>query len=414
MTISIEARGLSKRYRIGGVERYVALRDIITNKLSAPARRLRGEPAPEKKEKETFWALEDISFDIDEGEIVGIIGRNGAGKTTLLKVLTRITRPTKGYANIHGRVGSLLEVGTGFHPELTGRENVYFNGGILGMTKREIDSKFDEIVEFAETGRFIDTVVKRYSSGMQVRLAFAVAAHLDPEILLVDEVLTVGDLKFQRKCIEKMAQVAESGRTILFVSHQMNQIRRLCQRVIWIDQGRMHRDGTTARVVSEYESAANALDAEGAGARQAGGPTQFIGWWLKEGERERSHELESSREPFTVTFLLNVDKPLASAHVGVTLRDSVDTLVWGNGEDGVALPSGVHELSFSLPSMPLKPGHYRWQISIWESSKMLDLWDATTELLVATDPVTHWIDHFAGVMSIPASFATRPADKADA
>lgn len=409
MTTSIEAHGLSKRYRIGGRERYVALRDVITNKLKAPARRLRGEARPEKREKETFWALEDISFDIDEGEIVGIIGRNGAGKTTLLKVLTRITRPTKGYADIHGRVGSLLEVGTGFHPELTGRENVYFNGGILGMTKREIDSKFEEIVEFAETGRFIDTVVKRYSSGMQVRLAFAVAAHLDPEILLVDEVLTVGDLKFQRKCIEKMAQVAESGRTILFVSHQMNQIRRLCQRVIWIDQGRLHRDGSTAQVVSEYESAANALDTDGGMARQAGGPTQFIGWWLAEGDRERSHDLRSLWEPFTVTFLLNVAKPLQSGHIGIGLYDSTGTLVWGTGEDGIALPTGVHALSFSLKSMPLKPGHYRWKVSIWEYSKMLDLWDSTTELLVATDPVTHWIDHFAGVMNIPARFETQPA-----
>ena len=411
MNTSIEAHGLSKRYRIGGRERYVALRDVITQKMSAPARKLRGEAAPPKREKQAFWALDDISFNINEGDIVGIIGRNGAGKTTLLKVLTRITRPTKGYADIHGRVGSLLEVGTGFHPELTGRENVFFNGGILGMRKREISSKFDEIVEFAETGRFIDTVVKRYSSGMQVRLAFSVAAHLDPEILLVDEVLTVGDLKFQRKCIEKMAQVAESGRTILFVSHQMNQIRRLCERVIWIDQGRLHRDGGTARVVSEYESAANALETDGGG-REAGGPTQFIGWWLVEGERKRSHELQALWDPITLTFLLNVDKPLVSAHIGIGLYDSAETLVWGIGEDGIGLPSGVHELSLSVDSMPLKPGHYRWKVSIWEYSKMLDLWDAPTELLVATDPATHWIDQWAGVLNIPAKFETRaaPAD----
>jgi len=208
-----------------------------------------------------------------------------------------------------------------------------------------------------------------------------------------------------------MAAVAESGRTILFVSHQMNQIRRLCQRVIWIDQGRVHRDGGTARVVSEYESAANALEAEG-GAREAGGPTQFIGWWLTEGDRERSHELQALWDPIVLTFLLNVDNPLVSAHIGIGLYDSAGTLVWGIGEDGIELPSGVHELTFSIATMPLKPGHYRWKVSIWEYSKMLDLWDAPTELLVATDPVTHWIDQWAGVMNIPAKFETRaaPAD----
>ncbi len=179
---------------------------------------------------------------------------------------------------------------------------------------------------------------------------------------------------------------------------------------MWIDQGRVHRDGQTARVVSEYESSANALDATGEGARQEGGPTQFIGWWLREGDLERSHEVRSLWERVTVTFLLNVKKPLVSAHMGIGLYDSAGTLVWGFGEDGIELGSGVHELDFSLPSMPLKPGHYRVQVSIWEYSKMLDLWDGVPELLVATDPVTHWIDHFAGVMNIPAEFETRPAD----
>lgn len=410
MERAIEARGLSKRYKVGGRERYVALRDVLTEKLTAPARILRGETRPERQQKDMFWALHDISFDVDEGEIVGIIGRNGAGKTTLLKVLTRITRPTEGYADVRGRVGSLLEVGTGFHPELTGRENVYFNGGILGMTKREISRKFDEIVEFAETGKFIDTVVKRYSSGMQVRLAFAVAAHLDPEILLVDEVLTVGDLKFQRKCIEKMSAVAKEGRTILFVSHQMNQIRRLCDRVIWIDAGSVHRDGTAARVVSEYESASNALSGEGSTERAARQSTHFTGWWLREKDGERSHEITTWGE-VTVTFVLNVHKALVSGHQGVSLYDSAGTMVWGTGEDGLELPVGKHELSFTLPHLPLKPGHYRWQVSIWDYSKMIDLWDAPVEMLVATEPVTHWIDQWAGVLNIPFEFETRPHEE---
>jgi len=405
---SIEARGLSKRYRIGGRERYVALRDVVGDRLAAPFRRLKGKTAPPKRDDRTFWALDDVSFDVDQGEIVGIIGRNGAGKTTLLKVLTRITRPTKGYADIHGRVGSLLEVGTGFHPELTGRENVYFNGGILGMTKREIDGKFDEIVEFAETGRFIDTVVKRYSSGMQVRLAFAVAAHLEPEILLVDEVLTVGDLKFQRKCIDKMSTVAKEGRTILFVSHQMNQIRRLCDRVIWVDAGSILRDGPAARVVSEYESASNALTGEGSNGRAANGSTHFTSWWLREEGGERSNEI-TTWGSVTITFVLNVHSPLVSGHQGVSLFDSSGTLVWGTNEDGLELQPGKHELSFTLPYLPLKPGHYRWKVSIWENTKMLDVWDAPIELLVGTDPVTHWIDQWAGILNIPFEFRTEPS-----
>jgi lipopolysaccharide transport system ATP-binding protein len=410
---SIEAHELSKKYRLGGRERYIALRDVLARAVTAPARILRSATAREKKERPTFWALKDVSFDIPEGQIVGVIGRNGAGKTTLLKILTRITRPTSGYADIRGRVGSLLEVGTGFHPELTGRENVYFNGGILGMTRREIDSKFDEIIEFAETGRFVDTVVKRYSSGMQVRLAFAVAAHLDPEILLVDEVLSVGDLKFQRKCIEKMADVAQSGRTILFVSHQMNQIRRLCERVIWLDGGIIVRDGRASEVVSEYESAANVLDSAQDGPRVVADRTQFMGWWLTEGERERGHELNSSWEPLRVTFLLNLAKALESGHFGIGLYDSSGALVWGTGEEDLQLARGQHELSFNLPLLPLKPAHYRWKVSIWEYGKMLDLWDAIPELLVATDPVTHWIDQFAGVLNVPGGFESTQVDNVD-
>ena len=210
------------------------------------------QPATSNENPNTFWALKDISFEVEQGEVLGIIGRNGAGKTTLLKILTRITEPTSGTAAMNGRVASLLEVGTGFHPELTGRENIFLNGSILGMKKDEITSKFEEIVEFAELHQFIDTPVKRYSSGMYVRLAFAVAAHLDPEILLIDEVLAVGDVEFQKKCLGKMKDVAGQGRTILFVSHNMTAIQNLCKRVLLIDKGRITEDGTADRVISQY------------------------------------------------------------------------------------------------------------------------------------------------------------------
>src|SRR5713101_2878024 len=255
--VAICVEGLSKRYRIGQRERYLALRDVLTRSVTFPFRWLLGRRAASNGDSPAhIWALKDVSFEIRQGEVVGIIGRNGAGKSTLLKILARVTKPTGGFAEVRGRMGTLLEVGTGFHPELTGRENVFLSGAILGMSKAEIHRKFDEIVAFADVEKFIDTPLKHYSTGMQMRLAFAVAAHLEPEILLVDEVLAVGDSAFQKKCLGKMGDVARGGRTIVFVSHQMNQIRRLCARVMWIDAGRLRLDGSTAEVVRAYESAA--------------------------------------------------------------------------------------------------------------------------------------------------------------
>jgi len=259
--IAIRVENLSKRYRIGQLhQRHDTLRDALVDSVTRIARigrKKNSNNSLNSCQKESIWALKDVSFEVERGEVVGIIGRNGAGKSTLLKILSRITEPTSGQAIIHGRVGSLLEVGTGFHPELTGRENIYLNGAILGMRKREIDKKFDEIVAFDEIEKFIDTPVKRYSSGMYVRLAFAVAAHLEPEILLVDEVLAVGDAAFQKKCLGKMGDVAKEGRTVLFVSHSMPTIENLCSDVIWIDSGRILGRGPTRSMVSQYVDAVN-------------------------------------------------------------------------------------------------------------------------------------------------------------
>src|ERR1044071_5688510 len=244
----IRAEGLANKYVIeSGRESYQTLRETLTNAVKAPFRRGGARPGVEE-----VWALEDVGFEIRPGEVVGLIGRNGAGKSTLLKVLSRITEPTRGRVQLYGRVGSLLEVGPGFHPELWGRDNVYLNGAILGMRKAEIEQKFDEIVAFAEVERFIDTPVKRYSSGMYLRLAFAVAAHLEPEILLVDEVLAVGDAAFQRKCLGKMEDVGQQGRTVLFVSHNMPAVTRLCPRTVLLDRGRVLADGPSYEVVSAY------------------------------------------------------------------------------------------------------------------------------------------------------------------
>ncbi|MFN2628141.1 MAG: ABC transporter ATP-binding protein [Gaiellaceae bacterium] len=246
---AVSAERIAKRYRIGEREPYRALRDTLA---TLPRRVARGLHAGEPRANEYLWALEEVSFEIGSGEAVGIIGRNGAGKSTLLKILSRITRPTRGRAAIRGRVSSLLEVGTGFHPELTGRENVYLNAAILGMRRSEVARRFDEIVAFAEVERFLDTPVKRYSSGMEVRLAFAVAAHLEPEVLIVDEVLAVGDASFQRKCLDKMEDVGHEGRTVLFVSHNMPAVTRLCRRTILLDRGRVLADGRSHEVVTSY------------------------------------------------------------------------------------------------------------------------------------------------------------------
>jgi lipopolysaccharide transport system ATP-binding protein len=272
--IAIRVENLSKLYRIGKSESYRTLRDTLTDVVYAPFRRIRstfhrpalsgarGSSFRRANGDSTIWALKDVSFEVGQGEVVGIIGRNGAGKSTLLKILSRITEPTDGYAEIRGRVGSLLEVGTGFHPELTGRENIYLNGAILGMRKAEIEHKFDEIVAFAEIEKFIDTPVKHYSSGMYVRLAFAVAAHLEPEILIVDEVLAVGDARFQKKCFGKMQDVSHKGRTVLFVSHNMAAIVELCQRVALLHEGRVVEDGPVQQVVNQY-MASSLKDSEG-------------------------------------------------------------------------------------------------------------------------------------------------------
>ena len=257
--VVIQTNNLGKQYHIGGQQNeFKTLRDTLADALVAPFRRakrlMRGQPSGAAEMDESIWALRNVSVEIKRGEVVGIIGPNGAGKTTILKILSRITEPTEGYAEIHGRVGSLLEVGTGFHPELTGRENIYLNGAILGMKKVEIDRKFDEIVAFAEIGKFINTPVKYYSSGMYVRLAFAVAAHLEPEILLVDEVLSVGDAAFQKKCLGKMEEVATEGRTVLFVSHNMSAIASFCNRVVLLVDGVVQKHGEAASVIQAYLS----------------------------------------------------------------------------------------------------------------------------------------------------------------
>jgi ABC-type polysaccharide/polyol phosphate transport system ATPase subunit len=394
----IRTEGLGKRYRVGERERYLALRDVLARAIRAPLRLMR-RPLPDY-----LWALKDVSLDVRQGEVLGLIGRNGAGKTTLLKILSRITRPTTGYAEIHGHVGSLLEVGTGFHPELTGRENAYLSGAILGMRKSEISRKFDEIVSFAGVERYIDTPLKHFSTGMQMRLAFAVAAHLEPEILLVDEVLAVGDIEFQKKCLGKMDDVTKTGRTIVFVSHQMNQIRRLCRRCIWIDHGGIRLCGSMLEVVSAYEASFSTVSSS----RLNGGPaqeqsTRFLSWRIAEQSMEESNVLDGFGS-FTFEFSLAVSRRIRGGAHGIALFNSDHQLMWATSVNNLELNAGLHALRFKLPSLPLRPGLYHWDVSIWEDGKCFDRWSCAPDMIVGTKPVTHPQEEWQGLLNIPWEF----------
>jgi len=363
--VAIRVEGLSKQYRIGGKqERYKTLRDTLTDAFSSPFRRaaqlVRGQAYGAANLNETIWALKDVSFEVKKGEVVGIIGRNGAGKSTLLKILSRITEPTSGYVEVFGRIGALLEVGTGFHPELTGRENIYLNGAILGMTRQEIDRKFDEIVDFAGVEKFIDTPVKHYSSGMGLRLGFAVAAHLEPEILIVDEVLAVGDLEFQKKCLGKMRQVAGEGRTVLFVSHNMSAITALTEKCILLKAGHVSEIGTTSDIVRTYianVAAGQFIDWNGDGP----GDDTFSFQHCRVGKQGQVEF--ASNEPLCIVLGFEVKRRILGLRVGFDLVSADGIIVFRsyfNDTDKEVRPidPGVYEAVCEIPPDLLNAGNY--------------------------------------------------------
>jgi lipopolysaccharide transport system ATP-binding protein len=386
--VAVRIEGLSKKYHIGGKQkRYNRLGDQLVEMVSSPFRRagnlLKGQYGGASDLDQDFWALKDISAEIKHGEIVGIIGHNGAGKSTLLKILSRITEPTTGYADIFGRIGSLLEVGTGFHPELTGRENVYLNGSILGMRRPEIDRKFDAIVDFAEIEQFIDTPVKHYSSGMYVRLAFSVAAHLEPEILLIDEVLAVGDMAFQKKSLGKMENISQQGRTVVFVSHNMNALQRLCPKSLLLSHGQLLAVDNTPSIIEQYLSLSS---------NTATGPNV----WHVLDKRERegtgkvrfesfsytSHEQSFNCFPFTngsVEFSLRIfsDLDRSVGSLAVILYDkygtkliNADTAALGAP---VSLKMGANQIKLRIDKLHLNPGIYT--IGLWVADPPSEIYD---------------------------------------
>ncbi len=379
--VVIRVEGLSKRYRIGKRQRYRTLREVLTDTFYEPIHRLSSfakQPSTNEDERRArsegwIWALKEVSFIVKQGEVVGIIGRNGAGKSTLLKIASRITKPTEGYAEVHGRVGSLLEVGTGFHSELTGRENIYLNGAILGMKRYEINRKFDEIVDFAETEKFLDTPVKRYSSGMFVRLAFAVAAHLEPEILMVDEVLAVGDIQFQKKCLGKMHDISASqGRTVLFVSHNMDAIQRLCSKCMMLEDGQLIAYDNTASTIARYLSS-NSCDAQpnqwidvSTMSRTGTGEARFVK------VRYSSLNEATGYQPYSsgpLEFLLDIvsDSHRSIGSIAATLYDlsgaklvNADSVLQGQV---ITLRNGLNRVRLRIKKLYLNPGVYR--LGLW-------------------------------------------------
>ena len=363
---AIKVEALGKRYRIGQREPYVALRDVMTNALKAPLRFFNGANGNGRASQNNFiWSLRDVSLEIKQGEAVGLIGRNGAGKTTLLKILARVTKPTEGRAEVCGRIGSLLEVGTGFHPELTGRENIYLNGAILGMRKHEITRKFDEIVAFSGVEAFIDTPLKHYSSGMQTRLAFSVAAHLEPEILLVDEVLAVGDLEFQKKCLGKMGEVTRGGRTVLFVSHNLGAVKTLCQRAILLDHGKVQAEGSSHHVVAHYLRSQQEWSADPFSdcARTGNGRLRIRSFHLESPQGEILNQVSSGDDVVFAFGFENLDvEPWESLSIGYSINTTQEfgLMLYYSNYSGVefrGLP-GSGFLKCRMRNLPLAAGDY--------------------------------------------------------
>jgi len=398
--IAIRALGLSKQYRIGARERrQTTLRDQLAHGAVGLFRR-NGRPVAGE---DTIWALKDVSFDVTRGEVVGVIGRNGAGKSTLLKILSRITRPTTGQAEIHGRVGSLLEVGTGFHPELTGRENIYLNGALLGMKKAEIGRKFDEIVAFAEVEKFIDTPVKRYSSGMYLRLAFGVAAHLEPEILIVDEVLAVGDMPFQRKCFGKMAEISTEGRTVLLVSHNLGAVGSLCARCVLLEAGQIALDADPESVMADY-MARHEMALSGPPRTRVTGDPDLGAEFVLHLKKDAGEVGVSCGDPVRLEFDIEAPRPLAEVTAGIVLRNLMGEPVVGMSSrvqnmPRVSSPSRFWRVSCDMGSLPLNAGTYLAGVYVGKGDREVARFSNAILIRVVEKDVFGWGSVLPGLRS---------------
>jgi lipopolysaccharide transport system ATP-binding protein len=406
----IKVEKLGKRYRVGQFTGYGTMRDTVANLFSAPFRKAKSHAATKHETPDKYiWALRDISFEVKRGEALGIIGGNGAGKTTLLRLLTRITEPTEGYAEIRGRVGSLLEVGTGFHPELTGRENIFLNGAVLGMKNREVKREFDNIVEFSGVEQFIDTPLKRYSTGMQMRLAFSIAAHMEPEILLVDEVLAVGDAQFQKKCLGKMEEVGKSGRTVLFVSHNMSAIKRLCSRAILLQKGRLVKEGPPDEVINDYlDTVSEAGGVRVWSAENAPGTDVVLTSVKIVNENKAAVSSAGVQEPLYLHINYQVKKPgLSFRCAAMFYTQGVCAFASVEPAEVKRDKAGSYSSILSIPPNLLAEGEYSVGISIFSSQGMKNRYIQVKDAIVFRmfDPMTgdsargDYVQNLMGVVS---------------
>lgn len=389
-SLAISVDRVSKVYRLGELTRRQLFYDVgrwargLLQHRHVNYGDLAAEAEEEPGASNLFWALRDITFDIKEGDAVALIGRNGAGKSTLLKLLSRITAPTRGEIRLKGRLASMLEVGTGFHGELTGRDNVFLSGTIMGMDRHEVRAKFDEIVAFAGLEEFIDTPVKRYSSGMVVRLAFAVAAHLEPEILILDEVLAVGDQQFQKQCMERITKIVNDGRTMILVSHNMSYVRRLSRSAIWLQKGRMMEFGPVDQVVNRYEASTTNVSGE----RRIHDKTKrgsFLAWRVVEGAGGEPNVLARSGLPCSFEVTLHADEHLRTCLFELLISDMDANVITTSVHSAGELPCGTSKLVFEFPSLPLQPGQYRVGARFFQRQEEVDFWQCEPVLRVSDD-----------------------------
>lgn len=414
--IAIKVENLGKLYRLGEIGT-----GTLSNDLSRAWARFRGKEDPFAKIGETndrttkgtsdfVWSLKDVNFEVKQGEVLGIIGRNGAGKSTLLKILSKVTAPTTGSIKVRGRIASLLEVGTGFHPELTGRENIFLNGAILGMSKVEIRSKFDEIVDFSGIERYIDTPVKRYSSGMYVRLAFAVAAFLEPEILIIDEVLAVGDAEFQKKCLGRMKDVSvNDGRTVLFVSHHLPSIRNLCEKGLLMDRGRIELFDSIGPVLEKYQNPSNSKADGNREELPANLPIYFTKWFLRK-TPDATLDNYSAYSKDSVVFQIEIqcEQDIDKVEFGFILRDNDNNIIVGinsrdNGKDYISFIEGRQSVLFKM-NLPVKPGQYEVDLAIAVNGALVDHWVSETKIQLLNPYNTVLDDKWSGIINVDSVF----------
>jgi lipopolysaccharide transport system ATP-binding protein len=416
MSVVIEANNISKRFFLGERNQRTFFEDVSAKVVRGVRRLVRGQPGAEHQSSRDFWALKEISFQISQGQTLAIIGENGAGKSTLLKILSRITQPTTGTVKVYGRLASLLEVGTGFHPEFSGRDNIFLNGAMLGLSRKEVRKRFDRIVDFSGLEKFIDVPVKNYSSGMYVRLAFSVAAHLNPEIVILDEVLAVGDTVFQKKCFDRMEEIIDEGHAAILVSHGMAHIRRMCQICLWLKNGRIQMFGPTHEVASCYEKATT-HEVVAHYEKQTTqhhepthpGPVAVLMQWSAQSKAASTpHSIVASQAKVTFRFEIELTAVISHGRISVSVADAQGLILFTQQDELTRITRGTFWATLELPFLPLKPGEYIVSCTIFEADHPIAFLRATPELTVLDDQsLTQSAYH--GVLNLPARLSVEQA-----